>query len=109
MPEARGFSILRCGACGALDPGPRQRCPSCGSAELGAVAPEGSGTLVSWTVIRRPPVAFADEGPYAVALVDLVEGVRIAGQLAYLDSAPPLGAEVRIVDVADGVPIFAAA
>jgi uncharacterized OB-fold protein/acyl dehydratase len=51
-------------------------CGACGSDEWRAVAASGRGTVYSYVVMHHPPFpAFAP--PYAVALVELDEGVRI--------------------------------
>ena len=45
------------------------------------LAPGLAGRLVSFTVIRKAPAAFADEPLYAVAIVDLAGGRRVTGRL----------------------------
>ena len=73
----------------------------------GQVEPtDGSGTLVSWTVIRKPPAAFKEIGVFAVAIVRLREGVQVTGRLDRFDPVPSLGAKVRIGESVGGVPIF---
>ena len=105
MPET--LAILRCLDCGALDPGPRRLCAKCGSRRLEATPVRGEGSLVSWTVIRRPPQRFAEEPAYAVAVVDLEEGVRVTGRLDSFEPEPALGIPVRVSALANGVPVFA--
>ncbi len=107
MPEYLG--LLRCDTCKRLDAPPRQYCAECGNGDLVTVPSTGRGTLATWTVIRKPPAAFADLQKYAVAVVDLDDGVRVTGRLWTFDPPPPLGAKVRIADMMDGVPIFAEA
>ena len=85
-------AVMRCAACGTLDPGPRDLCPNC-HARLGPAQVAGDGTLVSWTLIRRPPAAFRDDGAYAVAIVKLDAGVQVTGRLAEPGNAAP-GARV---------------
>jgi uncharacterized OB-fold protein len=80
MPKQ--VQVLRCPACGTLDPGPRLLCANCGSPGLIAHHVSGAGTVASWTVIRRPPLRFRGEGPYAVAVIDLSAGVRVTGRLS---------------------------
>ncbi len=74
-------AVMRCPDCGTLDPGPRDLCPKCFAALAPAEVP-GKGTLVSWTMIRRPPIAFKAEGAYAVAVVALDAGCQVTGRLA---------------------------
>lgn len=42
------------------------------------------GVVISWTIIRTPPVGFEDQAPYAVALVALDE-VNFVGQIVDCD------------------------
>ena len=104
MPET--VQVLRCPACGTLDPGPRLLCARCGSPGLVAEAVPGDGVLASWTVIRRPPARFRGDGPYAVAVVDLAAGVRVTGRLSAIPDALPSGAAVVAVGQAHGAIIF---
>ena len=98
-------SVLRCPACGKLDPGPRDLCPTC-FAKLEPQTVPGAGALVSWTMIRRPPAAFRAEGAYAVALVKLDAGCQVTGRLADpSDDATP-GRRVVATRVKDGVAVF---
>lgn len=85
--------VMRCGACGALDPGPRDLCPKCRGCLAPAEVP-GDGRLVSWTLIRRPPARFKEDGAYAVAIVALDAGVQVTGRLADPEEAIRPGARV---------------
>lgn len=111
-PPAAGYEVLACRDCGALDPGGRRYCTQCGADALIPMQVSGRGTLVSWTLVRRPPEGIEADGPYAVALVDLEEGVRITARVSNteMDSAETklvLGSPVEIVGLAGDVPIVA--
>lgn len=93
MPEA-AVAVMRCTGCGHLDPGPRDLCPGCFAA-LAPTKVAGHGRLVSWTMIRRPPLAFKDEKQYAVAVVALDAGCQVTGRLAAPDESVKPGARVR--------------
>lgn len=99
-------AALRCGSCGALDPGPRELCPVCGCEEMQACTVPGRGTLVSWTVIRRPPTKFKGEGAYAIAIVDLASGLRVTGRLAAVPESIEPGAAVHAIAFRNGATIF---
>jgi uncharacterized OB-fold protein len=94
--EGTQVAVMRCPACGTLDPGARDLCRQCHvpltTAEVG-----GDGTLVSWTLIRRPPAAFKEDGQYAVAIVRLDAGVQLTGRLEQPDERALPGARVRAV------------
>ena len=64
------------------------------------------GTLVTFTVIRKAPAAFAAEPLYAVAVVDLAGGKRVLGRIEPFEPAPPLGAPVRLARFANHIPVF---
>ncbi|WP_326538600.1 Zn-ribbon domain-containing OB-fold protein [Pseudorhodoferax sp.] len=67
---ARGVLLLpRCRACGQVHWHPRAQCPECRSDDLAWTESKGSGTLHTFTVVRRPGentlLAYVrlDEGP----------------------------------------------
>lgn len=93
MPEAdQEVQILRCADCGRLDPGPRFCCAGCQGTRLLTHRVPGRGRLVSWTLIRRPPEAFAAAGPVAVGVLELEAGVRVTARLELAGAEPALGA-----------------
>ena len=111
MPDVSpGFvTIQECRTCGAMDAGPRTLCPACHSENLIAREIEGDGMLVSWTMIRRPPASFREDGQYAVAIVRLDAGVQVTGRLdAPGDDVRP-GARVKAVGRKRETTVFALA
>jgi uncharacterized OB-fold protein len=105
MPEPT-VAVMRCPTCKRLDPGPRDLCPHC----FAALAPHeaaGTGTLVSWTMIRRPPIAFKADGAYAVAVVRLDAGVQVTGRLADPSDAAVPGARVHATAKIHDTTLFA--
>jgi uncharacterized OB-fold protein len=106
MTDAHEVDILRCGACAALDPGPREFCASCGKAQMEVCAVSGNGRLVSWTVIRRPPTRFRAHGPYTIAIVDLDAGVRLTGRLTEVSEHLKPGASVAFVGMGESTYLF---
>lgn len=92
--SAAPLTLLRCPACGRLDTPPRTVCGACLATGLESVEVPGTGTLASWTTIRRAPTRFREDAPYDVVVVDLEAGPRVVGRLT-ADSAPPaIGARV---------------
>jgi uncharacterized OB-fold protein len=72
------LAIRRCKSCTARHFLPRHLCPVCWSDELEWIDASGRGTVHSFTVIRRAPLAsYAGRVPYVVALIDLEEGPRM--------------------------------
>jgi len=83
--EQRRLLVQRCTDCATLRFPWLPGCNSCGSPDWDTVEARGEGTVYSYVVMHHPPFpAFtasdqaADAaGPYAVALIELAEGIRI--------------------------------
>lgn len=95
----------RCRDCAAWRHVPREMCPQCGSWDWDWQPSSGRGTLFSWTVVARPlHPAFAEDAPYAPAVIEMEEGVRLLSRV--VDTPPDeltIGMPVR-VDFEDATP-----
>lgn len=70
--------LQRCDECRRVQFYPRPHCRYCGSLALTWEALSGEASVYSYTVIHRAPfAAFADDVPYALAVVELAEGPRL--------------------------------
>lgn len=99
-----------CEACEKATFPPRPVCPHCWSDRVTWRALGARGTLYSWTRVHAAPAAFAREAPYAVGIVDLDEGVRLACRLVEAEGVelePGLTMEMLVLQYEDG-PLFAA-
>ena len=107
-----GLTVLRCAACGRLDPGPRDLCCACFGDVLQPLAVDGAGVLVSWTKVRRPSSHFAQDGQYTVCVADLDCGVRVTGRLDEGDAvggaepAVAVGMKLVVSGEVRGIPLF---
>ncbi|MBT2451145.1 bifunctional MaoC family dehydratase/OB-fold nucleic acid binding domain-containing protein [Streptomyces sp. ISL-43] len=72
--------IQRCTACAALRFPWLPGCNACASPEWDTVEASGAGTVFSYVVMHHPPFPAFDP-PYAVALVELAEGVRMVSNI----------------------------
>lgn len=77
LAEGR-FQIQHCKACGRHQFFPRTLCMHCGATDLAWTDPAGTGTVYSFSIVRRKPEAGGD---YNVALIDLDEGVRMMSRV----------------------------
>lgn len=94
----RRLVIRKCKACGSLHFMPRHLCPICWSDQLEWIDAKGTGTVHSFTVIRRASSpAFAPKTPYVVALIDLDEGPRMTANV--------LGEDALSVRIGDRVKV----
>ena len=101
--------ILRCNACGTYVHLPRPACRNCQSTDLAPARVSGRGVVHSFTVTHFPLPGF--EPPFAVALIELEEGVRLASNVVDVppeEMAVGIPVEVTFVKVADDVtlPLF---
>ena len=108
--------VQACAPCGELRFPPRPCCPHCHSFETEWRRVSGHGRIWSYVVPHPPLLAgYAEQAPYNVVVVELVEAprIRLVGNLvaeagARLDSVPPerirIGARVQVVFGADGLP-----
>ena len=101
-------TVLRCAACQRLAAPPRELCPHCHAGDLMATTVAGAGMLLSWTVIRRPPQAFRDEGPYAVGVIALDAGVPVTARVAMPEGSGdlPVGSRMIMVGEHGGAAVF---
>lgn len=124
LPRPRGLSreyyaklaagslcFQRCDDCGAWRQPPRHRCAECSSDHWSWHSSTGRGTVYTWTVVRRPLPAFADEAPFAVVVIELEEGPRIASRLRDvaiddLELGLPVVLEIERIDDAMAIPWF---
>ena len=69
-----------CTECGARYFPAKPVC-SCGSTEFKDYKLSEKGKVVTWTVIRNPPIGYEEYRPYVVALIELDDGLRILSQV----------------------------
>lgn len=67
---------------------PRPVCPACGSARVEWFTASGRATLYSYVINHRPARGFEQDGPYAIAVVQLAEGPRMMTSLTGVPSTP---------------------
>ena len=74
--------LQKCAECGAYRFPPRELCSNCLSSESTWEKTSGNGEVYSFTIMHQVyHPGFATEVPYAVVLVQLVEGPRITSNL----------------------------
>jgi uncharacterized OB-fold protein len=84
--------LKKCRACSQVHYYPRPLCPFCGSDATEWQPAAGTGTIYSYSVMRRAEV------PYAIAYVTLDEGVTMMTNLVDCDfDRLRIGQKVRVV------------
>jgi uncharacterized OB-fold protein len=77
----------KCSRCGRWRHVPREMCSDCGSFDYEWAKSSGKGRVFSWATTDQPMLPqFADAVPYAIVIVELEEGVRMA---SWVIDVPP--------------------
>jgi uncharacterized protein len=86
---ARGELVIqRCAACGQHFFYPRSTCPRCASDDVPWVRASGRATLYSYVINHLPVPGFSEDGPYAIAVVELAEGPRMMSSIVGVPATP---------------------
>lgn len=103
------FTLTRCIACARRSFPPKPICPHCWTGDVAWEEIATTGELYTWTKVHAGPAIFDAELPYAVGVVDLDVGVRIATPLFGRDTDWRCGMRVELVTIKylDG-PFFSA-
>jgi uncharacterized OB-fold protein len=91
--------VQQCSECGRLRFVPSELCPACSSASAAWSRVSGRGRVYTYTVVHRAPTpAYQAEAPYALAYVELDEGLRMPARLVDVDpAAVEVGMPVEVV------------
>jgi uncharacterized protein len=104
------LELQQCDACGKFWFPPSNRCQHCLSADWKWMPVSGNGEVFTFTVFHRAyHKGFADELPYAVAVVELDEGPRLVSNV--VGCAPEdvkIGMPVSVIfdDVTEDTTLF---
>ena len=71
----------RCKQCDTSYFPPKMDCPKCLQSEVEWFEIEGSGRLITYTVVHYGPSGFEDDAPYLLAVAEFPGGVRVFGRL----------------------------
>lgn len=95
--------LQRCDHCGKTRFPAMPACCYCGRDGHTVIAASGRGSVYSWVVVHYPfNPALAAEVPYAVAVIELEEGCRLAARLDdHRDLRPGIACSVYYVEHAD--------
>ncbi|MBD3237730.1 MAG: transcriptional regulator [Candidatus Eisenbacteria bacterium] len=84
-PQTYRLEAGRCTSCGAVYFPPRLICSQCKGREFETFSMKRTGKVLTHTVIRTPSAAFAGDAPFAVAIVEMDDGVRLTTQVVDAD------------------------
>ncbi len=84
----RELAIQRCTSCGKAFFYPRSACPACYSQQVEWFVASGRARLHTYLISHRPAPGFAEQVPYAIAVVELEEGPRMMTNIVGVDNTP---------------------
>ena len=84
--RAGELRLQRCDDCSHTYFPPRPFCPACASRKVSVFRASGRGRLFSYVINHRPPPGF--DGPTAIAVVQLEEGVKMATNIIDCPQTP---------------------
>ena len=103
------FLLQRCNACDIVLWFPRRNCPKCWTENVSTFDAQQTGTIYSFTVVRKGKGAFQDAGPFVIAYVELADGPRIMTNIVDCDiDALHIGMPVEMVfhDTGEGSALY---
>ena len=103
------FLLQRCDACNIVLWFPRRNCPKCWTENVSTFDAQQTGTIYSFTVVRKGKGAFKDAGPFVIAYVELADGPRIMTNIVDCDiDALHIGMPVKMVfhDTGEGSALY---
>lgn len=103
--------LQRCNDCAHIYFPPRPFCPKCASRSTQVICASGKASLYSYVINHRAPKGW--EVPYAIAVVELEEGVRMMTNIVDCEQTPEalvldMALEVAFADLNDEctLPVF---
>jgi uncharacterized OB-fold protein len=79
--------LQNCDSCDNTYFPPRPFCPECGSREVSVIKASGRGKLLSYVINHLPSPGFND-GPFAIAVVELEEGPHMMSNILECEQTP---------------------
>ncbi len=98
VPNRFRLEAAKCRACGKVVFPARRICPACRKSDFEPTALSWRGKVVTSTSVVVAPTDFAQQAPYAVAVIETPEGARLMAQVVDCDPATVVpGTDVRLM------------
>ena len=81
IPQRYRLEAGKCKNCGYIAFPPRVICPQCASRAFEQIQLKPQGKILTYTIINVAAEAFSLETPFAVAIIETVEGARLTAQI----------------------------
>lgn len=98
FPQRYRLEAAKCEACEKIHYPPRVVCSKCGGSTFENITLPREGKVVTFTIVRVPPAGFTEQTPLPIAIVEVLDGVRIMVQIGDLEDPSELeiGMPVRL-------------
>ncbi len=98
FPQRYRLEAAKCEACEKIHYPPRVVCSKCGGSTFEDITLPREGKVVTFTIVRVPPAGFTEQTPLPIAIVEVMDGVRIMVQIGDLEDPSDLeiGMPVRL-------------
>lgn len=101
IPQRYNLYGSRCGSCGKVYFPTRFLCPACRRTSIGnmeSIKLKGQGNIYSFSLVHDAPDSKRLQRPYAVAMIDLDEGLKVTGEVVDVDfDKIEIGMRVRAI------------
>ena len=76
----------KCEYCGFIQHDSHIRCLKCKNATFINITATGSCKLLTYTILKAPPMEFRNKGSYALGVVEFENGIKMLGQISTQDN-----------------------
>ncbi|MFX0004279.1 MAG: Zn-ribbon domain-containing OB-fold protein [Candidatus Hodarchaeota archaeon] len=81
MEDLKKLKWKKCNECGFLQYISHLRCLKCKADNFESIVASGTCKLLTYTILKAPPMEFREQGSYALGVVEFENGVKALGQL----------------------------
>ena len=81
MSKSNEIKWIKCKKCGLLQYKDHLRCLNCKHDQFDMIEASGDCILLTYTILKAPPLEFRDQQSYALGIVEFSNGIRAIGQL----------------------------
>ena len=98
VPQRYRLEASKCKGCGKVNFPPRLICPECKSREFETIKISDEGKILTYTIIRVGSDVFSRETPYAIAIIETNDNVKLMAMVADTKVEDvKIGSKVRLV------------
>jgi len=72
----------KCENCGFIQHGSHVRCLKCKNVNFTKIIASGTCKLLTYTILKAPPMEFRNQGSYALGVVEFENGIKALGQIS---------------------------